>query len=166
MRFALAGGAIAAAAVFVGVVIVGKAGTIEGGRLVESLRPTLRFFASGVLSAGATVLALMLTILGLSYSTDFTFSRAHFHRIRNLSALVSGIILIASGVLVFLLLPVAEAGSSAVYRTVTYYSLLAAGSVLGGMMTAVVLMLHRTITELARIGQPEQTSALIQRSPE
>jgi hypothetical protein len=66
----LIGGAITAT-VSLGVTLaLGARGDAEALRLVESMVPTLRFLASSLITACATILALMLTVLGLSLDSD------------------------------------------------------------------------------------------------
>lgn len=161
LRDALVGGALAAAFLFVAITVVGNVSTFEAQRLLSSVLPTIRFLGSSVLAAGATIMALMLTLLSLTYSSEYQFREIHFRRIRQIS-LLSTVAIVASVVLLlFLGVPVEEADQLRLYYDIVYYSITAAASLLGGLLVAVVLMLHRTITGLVDIGHPEGSSPLI-----
>lgn len=161
LRDALIGGAIAAAVLFAAVTLIGSVSAFEARRLLGSVLPTIRFLASSVLAAGATVMALMLTLLSLTYTSKYEFNEVHFRRIRQIS-LLSTIAIVASIVLLlFIGVPVEEADQLRVYYDIVYYSVTAAASLLGGLLVAVVLMLHRTIAGLVDIGHPGGESHLI-----
>lgn len=162
LHFALAGGAVAAVAMFGGIAVVGRVTPYEGLDLLDAVLPTIRFLASSVMAAGATVLALMLTLLGITYTTRWKFRDAHYHRIGQISLLASISIVLAVVVLLFLGLPVGEADGLRLYHHIVYYGLTASASLLGGLTVAVVLMLHRTIRGLVAIGHSSAKSELIE----
>lgn len=155
LKFALVGGGIAAACMFIGVAVVGAVRSHEAQVLLESVRPSLQFLSSGSLAAGATIVALMLTLLGISFSMDVDFSGVHFERIKIISLLASIAMVLSVTVLLFLLLPVAEREGSTLYNSIVYYTLIAGGAALGGISTSVALMLHRTVVGIAKIGHPD-----------
>lgn len=162
LRFALAGGAIAAIGLFSGVAVVGQVSPYEGLVLLQSVQPSVLFFASSVMAAGATVMALMLTLLGFTYNTDINFRGLHYRRIRQISLLASIAIVLSVVTLMFMGLPVDEADGLRLYYHVVYYALTAMAALLGGLMIAVVMMLQRTITGLVNIGHPSASSELIE----
>lgn len=161
LHFALAGGAVAAVSLFAGVAVVGGVTPYEGRELLEAVLPTLQFLTSAVMAAMATVLALMLTLLGITYTTEWTFRDVHFHRISQISLLASAAIGLSVVTLLFLGLPVGEAEGLRLYHHIVYYGLMAAASLLGGLTIAVVLMLHRSIRGLVAIGHSSGNSELI-----
>lgn len=164
LRFALAGGTVAAIALFTGVALVGRVSPYEGAALLSAVLPTARFLTSTVIAAGTTILALMLTLLGLTYTTPFTFREIHYRRVGQVSLLAGIAIVLAVVTLLFLGLPVDEAEELRLYYDVIYYGLTTAASALGGLMVAIVLMLHRTIGGLVAIGHPTARSELIEDS--
>ncbi len=161
LRFALAGGAIAAVTLFAGVAVVGRVSPYEGLALLQSVQPSVRFFASSVMAASATVMALMLTLLGFTYNTEWNFRATHFRRIRQISLLASASISLSVVTLMFMGLPVDEADGLRLYHHIVYYGLTAAAALLGGLMMSIVMMLQRTITGLVYIGHPSAQSDLI-----
>ncbi len=161
LRFALMGGAVAALVMFAGVAAAGRVTPFVGRKLLQSVLPTIRFLASSGLAAGATVMALMLTLLGLTLTSKWEFREQHFRRIRQISLLATGALLLSVIMLLFLGLPVEEAEQLQTYYDVVYYSMLVAASLLGGLLIAIALMLHRTISGLVAIGHPDGESDLV-----
>lgn len=162
LRDALIGGAVAAAVLFAAVTIVGSVSAFEARGLLTSVLPTFRFLASSVLAAGATIMALMLTLLSLTYSSEYEFREIHFRRIRQISILSTISIIMSVVLLLFLGVPVEEAEQLRLYYDIIYYSVTGAASLLGGLLVAVILMLYRTITGLVDIGHPGGNSHLIE----
>lgn len=162
MRDALVGGAVAAAVLFLVVIVVGTVSSFEARRLLTSALPTIRFLASSVLAAGATIMALMLTLLSLTYSSEYKFRELHYRRIRQISILSTVSIVSSVVLLLFLGVPVEEAEQLRLYYDVVYYATTGAASVLGGLLIATVLMLYRTIAGLIDIGHPRGQSQLIE----
>ena len=162
LRFALVGGAVAALILFASVAVVGGVSPYEGLTLLRAVLPTARFLTSGVMAAGLTVLALMLTLLGISYSTEWTFRDVHYRRLGQIALLASVAIVLAVVTLVFMGLPVEEAEGLRTYHHVIYYGLIGSLSLLSGLMIAIVLMLHRTISGLIAIGHSLGNSDLIE----
>lgn len=161
LRFSLVGGAVAAVALFTGIAVVGRVSPYEGLSLVTSVLDTTRFFTAAVMTAGTTILALMLTVLGLTLSTRWQFRDVHYRRIAQVSLLASVAIVLSVVELLFMGLPLDEAEHLRLYHNIVYYGLMAATAVLGGVMIAIVLMLHRTIAGLVAIGHPTAESELI-----
>jgi hypothetical protein len=108
-RWALIGGALAAVALFAGVAAVGRIGSFEALGLLESILPTVRFLASTVVGASVTVLALMLTVLGLTYSTEWEFRATHFLHLRQIAGLATVNIVVSVGLLLFVGIPLEAA---------------------------------------------------------
>ncbi|NND03492.1 MAG: hypothetical protein HKN91_11970, partial [Acidimicrobiia bacterium] len=125
LRDALVGGAVAAGVLFIAVTMVGNVSSFEGQRLLGSVLPTIRFLASSVLAAGVTVMALMLTLLSLTYSSKYEFRGIHFRRIRQISMLSTAAIIVSVVLLLFLGVPVEEAEQLRLYYDVIYYTITA-----------------------------------------
>lgn len=162
LTFAVVGGGVAAVVMFAAVVTVGSITPFVGLKLLQSVLPTIRFLASSGLAAGATVMALMLTLIGLTFTSEWQFRDIHFVRIKQISLLATWTMLVSIFMLLFLGLPVEEAEQLQFYYDVVYYAVLAAASILGGLLVAVALMLHRTISGLVAIGHPTASSDLIE----
>ncbi|MFW6193070.1 MAG: hypothetical protein ACOC83_06255 [Gemmatimonadota bacterium] len=141
-KFAIAGGAFTAAAIFGMLFVLGSVGTWEARALLESSLPSVRFLASTAGTASATILALMLTLISLSHSTDVQLRHVHYARVRLISWLASIALLISIALLVVLVVPLGEADRvPTAWLDRMYYAVVAFSATLGGVMFSLVVML-------------------------
>lgn len=146
---AVIGGVLAAAVAFGGGHAVGRISGFEAVRLLEASLPTARFLASGMMTAGATILALMLTLLSLSYATDFRMHPQHYERVKMIARVDTSGFILSTVFLLLLIIPLEETKniSPAWYDTI-YYAVLGAAAALGGLLITVVLMLYHTVRDV------------------
>lgn len=143
-------GGIVVAFVLAGMALtIGFVSAYEAGVLLDSIIPTARFLGSSVLTASATTLALMLTLLGLSANIDKHLADAHYARVK-LIALIDTIAFIGATVLlVMLVIPFSEATEvEGTLYLVIYYAIVGGAAILGGVMVTVVLMIYQTIVDM------------------
>ena len=164
LRGALAGGAVAALAMFGTVIGVGQPGSFEALRLIEASLPTARFLASTVVGSAVTMLALLLTIVGLSLRSDFDFHDRLYSRVRYLTTLSVVSIVVGVLVLISVTIPIEEVEEVRTYYFAFYYGLAAGMGILGGLVVAMGLLIGATLRGLLEIGAPEGTSDLIAHS--
>ncbi|HEY5889268.1 MAG TPA: hypothetical protein VIW94_01020 [Acidimicrobiia bacterium] len=158
---ALLGGAVATIGLFGGVVLVGNVASFQALRLIEATIPTGQFLASASIAAGVTVLALMLTLIGITVSSDLTFTDIHYRRIRNINILALLVIVVAVVVLVAMAIPIGEVDEVRNYYAVLYYILAAMLSLLGGLVVAMALMIGGTVRGMVDAAHPEGKSHLV-----
>lgn len=156
-RLAAFGGVAAAIIGFGGMAVVGSTTSFEARRLLEAVLPTVRFAASAYVAGGATILALMLTLITFSISHDLEFRSSHYKRIRDISLMATSVIIGSSLLLMFLSFPLDEAEIATNYYSVVYYSILFGGAVTGGVFISVVLLLFYAVRGLIGIGQDDDT---------
>lgn len=161
LGWALAGGAVTALALFGMTFGVGRVGDFQALRLIEAVLPAARFLASSAVAAGATVLALMLTLLGLSLNSEFRFGARLYQRARYITILSVAAIVAGVGVLLAVAVPVAEVEGLDGLYDLLYYVLVVSVSVLGGIMVTIGLMIAETLFGLIGIGHPEGSSRLL-----
>lgn len=137
------------------------AGSTSGGearQLIQGMSPSIRFFASSTMTASATILALMVTVLGLTRSLDAKFQDVHFTRLRQLGLVTVLIVLGSLLLLSFVTLPVQDSAKLELkWFEVIYYCLLGYVSLLTGAVSAMVWMLYELLVDLIAVatGQPE-----------
>lgn len=161
LKGALLGGAVVFIGLLGGVILVGNVGDFQALRLIEATLPTARFLAASGVGAGMTVLALMLTLIGITSSSDLTFSEVHFRRIRNVNFLALAVIVVSVSVLVVLAIPIEEVDGLSSYYSILYYTLAAMISLLGGVIVATSLMIGGTVSGLVELARPEGNSRLV-----
>lgn len=159
------GGVSAAIVMLVAAWLVGRASGAEARFLLESLLPATRSFCGTMTLALGNILALMLTLLSLSASTDIDLKWAYYQRIK-LIALIVTIVLIGA-VLVYLMLnvPLSQSdtakGTEGPWYAVMYYTTLLLASLLGGAFIAIALMLYSTVRDVIRAVSPGKSSRLV-----
>lgn len=160
-KWAIAGG-LFTALFAVGIMsLVGRIGDYEARRLLEASIPTIRFLSSSIMTASATVLALMLTLLAMSAETEAELTGVHYQRIQQASVMAVVALIASIAVLMILTFPLEESDELQEFYNIVYYTLLGASAVLGGMMVAVVLMLLNAIRELVRLFHPQGSSRVV-----
>jgi hypothetical protein len=152
LRWALAGGLTSAAGVFAVTALVGRVSSFEARRLVEGIKPTATFAASTYIATGATILALMSTVIAFSISHESEFRQSHYRRLRLIAAATTGLILVSIALLTCLVVPIAEADASSQGYVALYWAVLVLGSIGGGLTVTIVLMLNYAVRGLVDLG--------------
>lgn len=140
---------LAATVAFAGGYAVGSITGFEAVRLLGASLPTVRFLASGMMTATATILALMLTLLSLSYGTDFRMRDVHYRRVKAIARVDTIGFVVSTVFLLLLIIPLEETDQvSAAWYDKIYYGVLATSAGLGGLLIAIVLMLYHTVRDV------------------
>lgn len=153
---ALIGGILAGSIALVGQWLVGQVYSgWEARKLLEPFTSSALYLGGSVVTASATILALMLTMLSLTKQASGEFDAIFFKRIERIG-LLSTICLIG-GVLLLLFLSVPLQESNEVpgsWYTVIYYVLITFTACLSGLIVGVVLMLFNAIGSLIDVVKP------------
>lgn len=161
IRGTLIGGGVSAVVLFAIIIGVGRVHSFEALRLIEAAVPTARFLAAAVIGGAVTVLALLLTLLGLSLSSDFRFSDALYTRSAFLTWLSVAAIVLGTLVLLAVAIPIEEVEELATYYAIFYYVLAVALSLLGGLVIAIGVIIGFLLRGLIAIGHSERESDLL-----
>jgi hypothetical protein len=155
--WALIGGLLAACIAVVGQWFIGRVYSGEDARqLIIAMLNSALFFGASVVTASATILALMLTMLSLSDQSKIDFDAVFFHRIERIGILTT--ISLASSILLllFLSIPVQQSEKiSSDWFTTIYYVLIVALALLAGLLVSIVLMLLNAIRSLIEGVRPD-----------
>ena len=162
LKFALIGGVLSALILFAGTYLLGSLGDAEAIRNLREIRPTVRFTASGAMTATATILALMLTLLSFSSKVDQRIKAYHFERIHWIARLSAGTFIAALILLMVLNIPIenAEESFATIYDAI-YYFIIAYVALLGGAITTVVLLLYNAVTDVINLAHPSRDSSYL-----
>lgn len=148
--------------VFMAVAIgVGRVGDREALSLLESTLPTLRFLCSSAIGASATVVALMVTVLGLSFRMDSKLRPEYFDRIGLIGALCVGVMAGAVTLLLVLCVPLGETEEFTTWYSAIYYSVLTIASLLGGALVATTVALRTVVVSLVAAAHPDSDSGIV-----
>lgn len=157
------GGILAAIITLLGGYAVGRISGYEARVLLEATLPTTRFLCSAVMTATASILALMLTLLGLSSGLSVTLKPSHYIRVRRIALIDLVAFTLATLFLLLLSVPVSESDKVPTsWFTTLYYAILGISSILGGILISTVLMLYDTIKDVIRVvGLHEESSDIV-----
>ena len=152
VKRAIVGGVVSTIVMGTGTFILGQ---ISGYKALELLRNSMsgiNMLCNTVILGSTTILALMLTLLGLSRSSESKLTDRHYRDVLMIAK--SDTILIVVAVITFLMLnlPISESEEvgKAWYQTI-YYISLGMASLLGGGFIAVVMMLYGTVANVILI---------------
>jgi hypothetical protein len=156
---ALTGGGLAALATFAGAWMVGEVSGREAHVLLQVSLFTTRSFCGTVTLATGNILALMLTLLGLSTSANIDLKWRHYYRIKQIAW--ADTITLIGAILIYLLLniPLEESDPKtdpADWLTSFYYATLILASILGGAVITVILMLYNAIKDMIMAMSPRE----------
>lgn len=129
---------------------------IDARQLLEAMTESALFLNAAITTGSATIIALMLTLLGLTRHVHDHFQRAFHDRIRTIAWLATVALLGALIVLVTMTIPVveSEAISTSWYRGL-WWTFSGAIAVVSGLFVSVVLTLLVTIIGAVDVLRPE-----------
>jgi len=160
---ALIGGSISAAVAATGAWLLGHLSGYEAQALMEAALPNVRALCNTVILASATILALLLTLLGISTNLNSKLRDEHYNHVKQIALLDT--VLFVSSMTVFLILNIPFIKSDNVagsWYTTIYYSVLGVSCLIGGGLISVVLMLQNTVKNIILIvGLGEKEHPLI-----
>lgn len=149
MRRALAGGLLAALITAGGAWAVGHLSNAEARLLMETALPSTRQLAGTVILASSTILALMLTALGVSRGASTDLKPAHYQRVRQIAFFDAAVFTMAMTVYLILNVPLTESDKVRPgWYNVIYYASLGSASLMGGSLIAIVLMIYNTVRDI------------------
>lgn len=152
IRRPLWGGLIAAAFIGVGLFYLGSLSQYEAKALLNKSIPGFNMLCNTIVLASATILALLLTVLGLSTSSESRLSHKHYQQVGLLARWDAIIFIAAISLFQFSNIPMTEAENFPQdWFTSLYWALLISSSLLCGGIVAVILMLYNTVTNMIDI---------------
>jgi len=151
-RKAIYGGIVATLFTGMGVFLLGRVSGYEAKQLITSSHEGFNILCNTIILASATILTLLLTLLGISTGTESKLKADHYHQVLDIAQIDT--VLLVGALIMFQLfnIPINEADNIPLtwYNTI-YWTSLVCSSILSGMMITVVLMLYSTITNIIHI---------------
>ena len=112
------------------------------------------------MTATATILALMLTLLSFSENADKKLRGYHYDRIWWIARFCAGIFIMALVLLMVLNVPINNAEESFGGRyNMVYYILLVYAALIGGFMITIILLLYQATRDIIVIAHPDRTAS-------
>jgi len=149
---AILGGIISFTVIGLGTYMLGNLSGYEAKELIKSSLTGLNTLCNTIVLASATILALMLTLLGVSSSTSSNLKDDHYLHIKQIAKLDT--VVFITSLLFFLLfnLPVTESDNIPDnWFDIIYYITLGISTILSSALVIVVLMLYNTIVNIITI---------------
>lgn len=129
----------------------------EARHLIESMLNSALFFTSSVVTASATIMALMLTMLSLTDQSKIDFDKIFFRRIERIGILTTISLAASILTLLFLSIPVQESKNAPTqWFTIIYYILIVSLALLAGLLVSIVMMLLNAIRSLIENVRPDE----------
>lgn len=148
----LAAGAGTALVLFAGLLGVGRVGSFEALQLLKATMPTVRFMTFSVIGSSITIIALMLTLLSLSLSSQWRFKPIHYHRIWQVTVLAIASVVIGVIVMIAMAVPLESVEELSGWYDVIYYATAGTTAALGGLVVAMTILIGSSVYHLTSIG--------------
>lgn len=149
---AITAGTICLLTILTGSILLGHLSGYEAKVLIKNSLAGLNTLCNTIALASATILALLLTLLGISSASASRLKKGHYKHVQQIAKLDT--IVFIAAVISFLLfnLPITESDSVPTnwYRMI-YYASLAISSILSAALIVVVLMLYTTVVNIIKI---------------
>lgn len=128
---------------------------IEARQLLDAMTESALFLTAAITTGSATIIALMLTLLGLTRHVHDHFQRAFHDRVRTIASLATIALLGALMVLVTMTIPVVESEAMASWYRGLWWAFSGAIAFVSGLFVSVVLTLLVTIIGAVDVLRPE-----------
>lgn len=116
--------------------------------LIEAMVPSLGTLSFAGITATSTVIALLLTVLGMARRADTEFDKTFYIRMRIIAMLGT----VAMGVSIILLLilsiPLTENEALQTFFNVVYYCIMLLASLISALLFGIVITLYETVMGL------------------
>ena len=135
-----------------GALMLGNISGYEAKSLLESSLSGFIMLCNTIILASATILALLLTLLGISTGTKTKIKAAHYNQVLNIAKFDT--VLFIGALILFQLfnIPITESDNITIgWFTYIYWTTLFFSSILCGLMVTVILLLYTTVTNIITI---------------
>ncbi|HKK38091.1 MAG TPA: hypothetical protein VJ949_01580 [Cryomorphaceae bacterium] len=160
---AIIGGVVSACFAGIGYFLVGSLSEYEAKQLIQSSVPGVNMLCNTVVLASATIMALLLTLLGLSSGSESRLKTSHYQHVKRLGKWDATLFITAIIFFQVTNIPLVEADNLPEdwYNGVYWLTLGVSSALVGGIVT-VILMLYSTIKVMTDIlGKADNDHPLI-----
>lgn len=149
---AIYGGLIAALITGTGVFLLGNISGYEAKNLIASSLPGINMLCNTIVLASATILALLLTLLGISSGSKSILKKEHYLQVMAIAKLDTILFVVAIILFQVFNIPITESEElpTTWYSTI-YWATLFLSTLLSGGMVSVILMLYNTVINMIKI---------------
>ena len=149
---AIWGGVFAILFLLSGTFLLGKLSGYEAKVLIKNSLSGLNVLCNTIVLASASILALLLTLLGLSSTSNSKLKKDHYLHVMQIAQLDTVIFIVSLLSFLIFNLPITESDSiPPEWFTIIYYITLGVSAILSGALIVVVLMLKNTVVNIIKI---------------
>ena len=149
---ALIGGVSSLTIIYACSYLLGELSGYEAKALIEKSLNGLNMLCNTIVLASATILALLLTLLGLSSSSKSKLKEEHYRHVLQIAKVDTAVFIAALMTFLVFNLPITESDNvPSNWFDILYYICLTLSSVLSAALIVVVLMLYNTVSNIIAI---------------
>ncbi|WP_343487319.1 hypothetical protein [Allomuricauda sp. d1] len=149
---ALVGGAISMMVILIGTILMGELSGYQAKELIKNSISGLNTLCNTIALASATILALLLTLLGISSGAKSKLKKDHYKHVLQIAKLDTAVFIAAVTSFLLFNLPITESDNvPANWFSIIYYVSLGISSILSAALIVVVLMLYNTVVNIIKI---------------
>lgn len=149
---AIFGGLLATIFTGLGVFLLGQVSGYEAKRLLDISHSGLNMLCNTIILASATILTLLLTLLGISTSSQSKLKKELYNQVLDIAKIDTVLLVVALIMFQFFNIPITEAETIEVrWFSLIYWCTLSVSSMLSGTMITVILMLYSTVADIIHI---------------
>nr|WP_321223179.1 hypothetical protein [uncultured Psychroserpens sp.] len=164
---AIYGGLITFCIITTGVFLLGNISGYEAKNLLEASLSGINMLCNTIVLASATILALLLTLLGISSGTKSKLKDSHYIEVLNIAKIDTILFIVTLIMFQLFNIPITESNEVPTgWFSIIYWITLFMSSVLSGAMVVVILMLYNTVTNIILIVGLKQDHELIYKKDE
>lgn len=149
---AIYGGLITFIIIGIGVFLLGNISGYEAKQLLNSSLMGINMLCNTIILASATILALLLTLLGISSGTKSKLKDSHYLEVMSIAKIDTSLFIVTLVLFQLFNIPITESDNvPTIWLKVIYWATLIMSSMLSGLMVVVILMLYNTVSNIILI---------------
>lgn len=168
MHRAIWGGLFSLVFIFAGTLLMGNLSGYEARELIKNSLGGLNTLCNTIVLASATILALLLTLLGISSKDESRLKKQHYQDVLVIAKLDTIVFIVSLLLFLIFNLPVTESDQvPANWFTMIYYTALFLSALISSALIVVVLMLYSAVVSIIKIvGLGMSDHPLLKKEPE
>lgn len=133
----------------VGFSIVGQVYSETQSRfLLEAIAPSLRTLCFAVITASATIIPLLMTMLSLAYKAEREFDETFYMRLRVITWLGTIALISATLLLLMISIPITESDDLSQWYGTVYFAVVMGASIIAALLVGIIISLYKTMQGL------------------
>ena len=168
MHRAMWGGIFSLVFIFAGSLLMGNLSGYEARELIKNSLGGLNTLCNTIVLASATILALLLTLLGISSKDESRLKKRHYKDVLQIAKLDTIVFIVSLLLFLVFNLPVTESENvPANWFSTIYYTALFFSALISSALIVVVLMLYSAVVSIIKIvGLGISDHPLLKKEPE